>query len=81
MGRRKGGRDACSVCVGRPWEDRGRQWDGMLSTSVVECAKTQIKYQKNAHWPLNGIHPKPYRRVSPTGPSGGAAAWTIAVWG
>ena len=76
-GRRKGGATH-AVYV---WEDRGKQRDGMLSASVVECAKTQIKYQKNAHWLLNSIRPQPYHRVSPTGLSGGAAAWTIAVWG
>ena len=69
----------CGKTMGRPWQAAGR--DAEYFTSVVECAKTQIKYQENVHWPLNSIHPQPYCRVSHMGPSGGAAAWTIAVWG
>ena len=74
---RKGGHNACSVCVERLWQAVG--WDAEYFGG--ECTKTQIKYQKNVHWPLNSVCPQPYRRVSPTGPSAGAAMWMIAVWG
>ena len=62
------------------WEDRGRQRDGVLSTSAVECAKRTNKMPKNVHRPLNGIRLQAYRWVSSSGPPASAAARTIAVW-